>query len=221
MLSSIVRNRLVRTTLDLHGKTLVYRRAGFWAVRESEYDLTRFADVDAIESSDREWVYLGLRRAGDAGADAPARAPGDPPPVEIATRSASESEIADLEMVADALREAVWPERAAARTRKSTFTRIGPDAIESDKGFAVRLPAPGRVEYSRDGKTLSLDVQRGWTDDHAMCFVIDPQALSRWDGAPADQTLPAAVRREILHDLGEALREWGVSVAVGGAEQRD
>ena len=211
-----LRRRSICPTVELRGGTLTYREPGLWGVREHRYDLARYVDVDVLEDSDGEDVYLSLRRGG--GGASGDRAP-DPPP-EIARRSSSPGAKSDLEMVADALRHAVWPGRAAARRRPSTFTRVGPDTIESDKGFVVRLPAPGRVEYAEGGNTMSLCVERGWSEDHAMCFVLRREALNRWDGVPPGVTLAADTQREILHNLGEALREWDVRVVVGGGTGR-
>jgi hypothetical protein len=206
-----LRTRHIRSSLELRGGTLVYRRPGVWGLRVTRYDLAHYIDVDVIESDDGETVSLRLLSAAAAA---------DALPEDIATRSSTKSAQAELETVADALRQAVWPQRAATRTRRSTFTRTGPDSIESDKGFAVRVPEPGRVEYSQDGKTMSLRVQRGWFQDHAMCFVIDGEGPRRWDGEPPDFTLPAETQREILHNLREALSEWGVRVLVGETNTR-
>jgi hypothetical protein len=199
-----LRTRHLHASLTLHGMKLKYSTPGTWGMNTREYDLSEYVDVEverdeAAESPD---IYLALKgRDGkpDAG---------------LVMRPDSRAERVHLQLIADALRQVAWPRRAAERPPRSTFTRVDRDTIESDRGFAVRMPEVGVVEYREGHDTLTLRVDRAWSSEHQMCFVLRRETLRKWDAppdvAPEGAELSAERQREIEYNLTEALAELGV-----------
>jgi hypothetical protein len=187
------RNRHAHSTLTLRGRSLQYNRAGTWGMISREYDLSKYVDV-GLEQDD-DGTHLAFLR-GDGSATV----------VAVGGR-ASRAGQAELAAAAAALRQAAWPRRAAEYPR-SIFTRVDADTLESDRGFVVRTPQLGVVEYREGPDVLTLHVERAWAPDHAMCFVVPATAIRKWDAG--DIELPPEKRREIEFNLTEALGEWGV-----------
>ena len=80
------------------------------------------------------------------------------------------------------------------------------------------MPEVDKVEYREGDRTIMLPVRRGWSADHAMCFVLDPEAPYCWDGPPTPLT--PEERRAIRYNLTEALEEMGVRVLTDAAPDR-
>jgi hypothetical protein len=180
--------------VTVRGGKLTFSRPGAWHQLSTEYNLSDYDDA-GIESDD-DGTYLALRRRDGKGSAALARGP------------SSGSGRADLERAANALRQAAGP-ALAAESPRSQFTWAHGDTLQSDRGFAVRLPRAGVVEYLEPPRTITLAVQRALSADHQVCFVIAPGALRRWDGADG-ATLPPGKRQEIYYNLREALGHIGV-----------
>ena len=191
---SSFRTRRSHSVVTVRGSRLTFTRPGAWQQVSSEYDLSDYDDA-GIES-DEDGTYLALRRRHGERSAALAGGP------------SSRAGRVDLERAAIALRQAAWPD-LAARSPRSEFTWANGDTLESDRGFAVRLPRQGVVEYVEPPRTMTLAVERACSADHAVCFVIPPGALRRWDGADG-APLPPAKQQEVHYNLAEALGHVGV-----------
>jgi len=141
-----LRTRHLRSSLTLDGRTLKYNTRGTWGVDTREYDLSGYVDVEVERHENTETASIHLALKGRDGR----------PDAELVSRPDSRAERADLAAIADALRKAAWPRRAAERPPRSTFTRVDRDTIESDRGFAVRTPKVGVLEYREGRETLHL-----------------------------------------------------------------
>ena len=199
-----LRTRHLHASFALHGRKLTYRFPGTWGMDMREYDLSEYVDVEVEreETAESPDIYLALK-----GRDGK-------PDARLRMRPDSRAERADLLAVADALRLVAWPRRAAERPPRSTFTRVDRNTIESDRGFAVRMPAVGVVEYREGRDTLTLRVDRALSSEHQMCFVVRREALRKWDaspdGGPQGAELSPARQREVEYNLTETLAELGV-----------
>jgi hypothetical protein len=195
LLWSGVRTRRIHSVITVRGKTLTFARAGAWREVSDDYDLSHYDDV-GIASDDGSIFLALLRRDGN----------GSTP---LASGSSTKAEQRDLERAAGAIRQAAWPDLAAGHPR-SEFTWVNHDTLESDRGFTVRMPGVGVVEYREPHGGITLSVERAWSADHAMCFVIRPDALARWDGASGPAALAPEKQREIRYNLSEALEHLGL-----------
>jgi len=198
-----LRTRGVHATLTLRGTTLRYSRMSGLRVRMDDFDLSKYSDVGV--GRDDEGIHLALLRRDGDGAH------------ELLGRSSSRAARADLEAIAEIVRRAAWPHLAVEKPR-SKFRRIDSRTLVSDRGFVVRLPEVDKVEYREGDRTIMLPVRRGWSADHAMCFVLDPEAPYCWDGPPTPLT--PEERRAIRYNLTEALEEMGVRVLTDDAPDR-
>jgi hypothetical protein len=203
------RNRHAHSVLSLRDRSLQYSHAGLRRVVTRDYDLSKYVDV-GLERDDHGTHLAFLRGDGSATV------------LSVGAFASRQGEV-ELAAVADAIRRAAWPRRAAEHPR-STFTRVDADTVESDRGFTVRTPAVGVVEYREGRKTITLRVERAWSADHAMCFVLPPDALRQWDGAPegseVSPEIPPEKRRDIEYNLTETLTHLGVRLLINSPATR-
>ncbi len=84
------------------------------------------------------------------------------------------------------------------------FTKRGPNAVESDEGFAIRRTARYSLEYREGDRKLEVEVEPG--DGLA----VYGESIRFWDSSTGGEPVTAAEKASILQNIARALDFLGV-----------